>query len=340
MRPNLTDAPKPPVDLAELACLSARIGADPLLIQAAGGNTSVKDGEVMWIKASGTRLVEAETRDIFVPVDLSALRAGIDDPAIDADQAAQFTVGAQDLRPSIETSLHAVFRQRVVLHVHCVGTLARAVRQDGEASLHAPLAAFDWSFVPYVKPGARLAAEVRPRLGPDTDVVVLANHGLVVAADSVAAAGALLGRVARALTIDPEPSRTVDMGALWNIATAGWVVPPFDASVHQLALDPARLEQATGGSLYPDHVIFCGIGATSVTPPLPDPATAPVFLLVPGLGAVLRADASDGARALVRCLGDVLLRVPPDASLTYLTDAQNAELLDWDAEKYRQQLDA
>ena len=46
-----------PADLAELRDFSARIGADPLLIQAAGGNTSVKADGVMWIKASGTWLV-------------------------------------------------------------------------------------------------------------------------------------------------------------------------------------------------------------------------------------------------------------------------------------------
>ena len=66
-----------PHDLPALATLSARIGADPLLIQGAGGNTSVKEGGVMWIKASGTNLADALTRDVFVPCDLPAMRAAI-----------------------------------------------------------------------------------------------------------------------------------------------------------------------------------------------------------------------------------------------------------------------
>jgi len=41
---------------------------------------------------------------------------------------------------------------------------------------------------------------------------------------------------------------------------------------------------------------------------------------------------------LARCLGDVLLRVPEGAPLSYLTDKQTAELIDWDAEKYRRAL--
>ena len=46
-------------ELAALKRLSARIGADPLLVQAAGGNTSLKQNGVLWIKASGTWLKDA-----------------------------------------------------------------------------------------------------------------------------------------------------------------------------------------------------------------------------------------------------------------------------------------
>jgi rhamnose utilization protein RhaD (predicted bifunctional aldolase and dehydrogenase) len=111
---------------------------------------------------------------------------------------------------------------------------------------------------------------------------------------------------------------------------------------------PDLLARATAGSLYPDHVIFCGVGATALAPEETPPQAAtrvaatglpaPVFLLVPGAGALIHTAASDGARALVRCLGDVLTRLAPGAAVAVLTMAQNAELLDWDAEKYRQSL--
>ncbi len=330
----------PPGDLWELAAYSARIGADPLLIQAAGGNTSVKDGDVMWIKASGTLLAEAETKDIFVPVDLPAMRAALDDPGVDADQAAQFTLAGHKLRPSIETSLHAVFAKRVVVHVHCVNTLAHAVRKDAKALLEHRLAGFDWCEVPYAKPGASLAGYVRARMKPETDVVVLANHGLILAAESVTEVAALLNKVVNSLTVSPAATKPVDIAELEAVAMLGWQVPPADAPVHQLALDPGRLAQATGGSLYPDHVIFCGIGASAIEGELPAPDDAPPFLLIPGKGAVVRDDISAGALALMNCLGDVLQRVPTEAPLSYLTLEQNAELLDWDAEKYRQALNA
>jgi rhamnose utilization protein RhaD (predicted bifunctional aldolase and dehydrogenase) len=333
--------PVPPDDLPELAALSGRVGANPMLIQAAGGNTSVKTDDVMWIKASGTLLADALTRNVFVPVDLPAMRAALDNPAVNADQPAQFLIDGGELRPSIETSLHAVFPQRVVVHVHCVQTLAHAVRADAATLLAQRLRNFDHAVVPYAKPGANLARLVRSALGPDTDVVVLRNHGLIVAAESVADAESLLKQVVDALRIEPTVPRSVDTAALEAIAKDGWLVPDPDARVHQLALDEARMAHATGGSLYPDHVIFCGVGAETVSGDrLPDASDAPAFLIVPGKGVVMRADASSGAHALSQCLADVLLRVPADASLAYLTGDQNAELLDWDAEKYRRALNA
>lgn len=64
----------------------------------------------------------------------------------------------------------------------------------------------------------------------------------------------------------------------------------------------------------------------------------PPVLLFPGKGALVLKDISAGALAMARCLSDVTARIPDGASLRYLTDAENAELLGWDAEKYRQQL--
>ena len=53
------------------------IGTDSLLVQGAGGNVSWKDDGILWIKASGTWLAEAESKDIFVPVNLIHLQSAL-----------------------------------------------------------------------------------------------------------------------------------------------------------------------------------------------------------------------------------------------------------------------
>ncbi len=338
-----------PISLAELAQFSAQVGADPLLVQGAGGNTSIKADGVMWIKASGTLLADALAQDIFVPCDLSAMRAALGHADGRADQTEAFSLRPGGLRPSIETSLHAVFPQAVVVHVHCVNTIALAIRSDAPDVLSDKLAGFDWAFVPYTKPGALLARAVAAVMGPATDVLVLGNHGLIVAAETVAEAAVLLGRVVAALSV-PARKSPPDAQALAVRVADGFAVLPADHPLHTVAMHPDLWRAAEAGSLYPDHVLFCGVGAVVLAPhETPSQAVArqiatgspkPPFLLVPGAGALLQTGASAGAIALTRCLGDVLSRVPQGVSMTYLTLAQNAELLDWDAEKYRLALDA
>ncbi|MFV2034765.1 MAG: class II aldolase/adducin family protein, partial [Halocynthiibacter sp.] len=144
-------------ELNDLRAVSTRIGSDPLLVQAAGGNTSVKNNDKMLIKASGFWLADALAKDIFVPLDLPALRSAIKTGDPRADTATDFVVQNENpnaLRPSIETCLHAIFDHKYVLHVHCVRTLSYAIRNNAEAELAAPLHGLDWVFVPYARPGA------------------------------------------------------------------------------------------------------------------------------------------------------------------------------------------
>lgn len=333
---------RPPPDFEALRETSARLGADPLLVQGAGGNTSVKQGGVMWIKASGAWLADARTLDMFVPTDWARLRDAVarGDPL--ADQPAAFALTQGALRPSIETCLHALFAQRIVLHVHCVMTLALAVRRDARAALAQRLGGFNWAYVDYAKPGAELAQKVRAALRPGVDVVILGNHGLLVAGDDPAQAERLVLAVAKALAARPAPALPPDFEDLLRRSGGGYAPAPEGHPLHDVALRPYALQAATRGSLYPDHVVFCGPGASALDPAafLAKPPThglnSPPFLLAPGAGAWLREAAGAGPLAMARCLGDVLTRVPDGVELTYLSDDETAALLDWDAEKYRQ----
>src|SRR5947207_1711954 len=125
----------------ELRRMSARVGSNILLTQAAGGNSSIKQDDVLWVKASGMWLADAEDRDVFVPISLSGARAALADddermPLADRHDSA--------LRASIETSLHALMPHPVVLHVHSVNTIAWSVRTDAGDKLAARLHGLAW----------------------------------------------------------------------------------------------------------------------------------------------------------------------------------------------------
>ncbi len=248
-----------------LLALSARLGSDPLQVQAAGGNTSVKDGETMWIKASGTWLRDAVDQPIMVPVRLAPLRAAIMEGQPSAERAVDFVDKARQqnsLRPSIETVVHAIMPQRVVVHLHCVDTIAAAVRQDAPAFIAGRLGDIAHAFVPYVRPGLPLAQEILRHLKPGTDVIVLGNHGLVVAGELVAATDDLLQRVRERLAAHPRTAIPADEAALTRLVADSGYHLPADLRCHAVATDPVACRIAGGGSLYPDHIIYLGLGAT------------------------------------------------------------------------------
>ncbi len=324
---------------AALTSYAAKIGADRTLVQGAGGNVSLKRAGVLWVKASGTWLAEAQRRDIMVPVRIDQLLTELDDNA--AEDVARHVVDKDNpsgLRPSIETTMHAALPHPIVVHVHCVNTMAWAARGDAEAAIAPLLVGLRWIFVPYVRPGAPLTRWILSRKNAETDVIVLGNHGLVVGGADTRAAEALLADVCRRLRRWPRVAPKPDMARLTDVAADTGYVVAGDPLAHGIATDPKTLLVARSGSLYPDHVIFLGPGIT-VWPDRP-PARRPAPLLaVPGAGVLLPRGASAGAVALAGCLADVAARIEPDEPLVALTAAQEAELLGWDAEKYRQSLD-
>jgi rhamnose utilization protein RhaD (predicted bifunctional aldolase and dehydrogenase) len=125
------------VELTPLRELSARIGSDPLLTQASTGNISIKLGGVLWIKASGKWMADAIREDILIPLDLAEVKESVKQGV---DPVEQYT------RASSGTGMHAVLPQRVVLHVHCVNTIAWAVRQDALIQLKHQLDGLRWQW--------------------------------------------------------------------------------------------------------------------------------------------------------------------------------------------------
>jgi rhamnose utilization protein RhaD (predicted bifunctional aldolase and dehydrogenase) len=315
--------------------LSSKVGNNPLLVQAAGGNTSLKQDGVMWIKASGTWLMDALGKDIFVPLNLDTLTKALHEDSPDCESCLPFVrqdLNVLGLRPSIETSVHGLMPQAVVVHVHCVNTIAWAIREDAEQKLDGLLGSFQWSFIPYARPGLQLSRAISKHLKPESNVMVLENHGLAVAADTVAEAEALLYRVVDALQCEVREFAKPNLQALEALSINTEYTPARDPLAHAPALDQLALNMGCTKVYYPDHVVFLGISIPT------DIASKAPAIAVPGLGILVRKDAQPAIEPMLRCLGDVFRRVSTTAKLKSLTTIEIAQLLNWDAEKYRQTL--
>ena len=184
--------------LDQLVRLSHLIGQDSRLVQPGGGNTSLKQGDTLLVKGSGTDL-RTITPEGFTRLSLSrlaALREG--QPMSDAEMM-RFMAGCmleEGPSPSVETPLHALLPYKVIAHTHDVPTMSLTNIPDAKAErvIH-QLFGQSLVYVPYVRPGfplalavGRLAALEGGRRGRLTGGQIpaeaiglaLAHHGLVV----------------------------------------------------------------------------------------------------------------------------------------------------------------
>ncbi len=184
------DGPAPDADdLAQLVYLSNLIGREPCLVQPGGGNTSIKVGDALLVKGSGTDL-RTVGREGFTRLSLSALNAlRTVETMLDADMMRFMTraMQAEGPTPSVETPLHSLLPDRVIAHTHDIATMSLTNVSDAVAKrLVTELFAEEIVYVPYVRPGFPLAQAVRgivDRLPPGAIGLALAHHGIVVWAE-------------------------------------------------------------------------------------------------------------------------------------------------------------
>lgn len=158
--------------LKELARMSQDVGKYVDYVQGGGGNTSVKlPGGLMAIKASGYRLSQVKEDDGFAVVETATLKD------VTAEQ------GYKPLRPSVEASFHALLKTFVV-HTHPVYANLPLCSEEGLGRLPGIMEGYNYIVVPYINPGAELAAAIKEKLTDDTQAIFLVNHGLVTTADT------------------------------------------------------------------------------------------------------------------------------------------------------------
>lgn len=314
-----------PAELTALRTLSAKIGTDPWRTQAAGGNTSYKDSDTLWVKASGMWLKDALTKDIFIPLSLSNVLAAFSNGKNCEDLSWACSTDCATLRPSIETVIHAIISWPIVIHLHSVLTIAWAVQENGEQQLKTKLAGLPWAWVPYCRPGTPLAREMQSRLRPETQIIVCGNHGLFIAAQTSQEAETLLLEVEKRLRVE---HRSLNVPRPKFRVTDGWTPPAYE-EIFALSCDPVSCELTKRGVLYPDHVVFLG-----ASPDLPD---AP-YRIVPEHGVLVSAKARRGVNEMLLCWALVLSCLSENTKLRSLNESEVAALLNWDAEKYRQNL--
>lgn len=319
------------------------IGGNSLLVQGAGGNTSWKDGDTLWVKASGKWLANSLRENIFIPVNLVELSRAI---GIESFDVAPKPLIETDLKPSIETLLHALMPQSVVVHLHAVEILAYLVRADCEDSIRRLMPnGLHWALIDYQKPGSDLARAIyhEVKRDPNINILFLKNHGVVVGADSVEEVDHLIKELVKAFETHPMIPKdylSLNKNVPSSIANKYFFVE--DSGAQQLALNPYFFNGLEKGwALYPDHIVFLGakpcfysswedfFSRNNSMDMLPE------LLFIKGQGVYALNSFGASKLAQLRCYWDVVSRQEEDVIFDTLTKQDIDNLINWDAEKHR-----
>jgi rhamnose utilization protein RhaD (predicted bifunctional aldolase and dehydrogenase) len=241
--------------------------------------------------------------------------------------------------------MHVTLPHPVVLHVHSLNTIAWAVREDAPAQLATRLNGLRWQWIPYVASGLPLAREIEKVLSvhPNTDVLVLGNHGLVLGGKDCQAAEDLLAEVERRLAIPARQAHPADYARLADLAAdSPWALPDDD-TIHALATDPVTRRVLEGGYLYPCQAIFSDAALPELfrAEHVPDMAPCPAeylgrpFLIVKGCGVVVSRTMAAAETAMLSGLAQVVQRIDRAAPIRYLTEDEVAAISSTAAYRYR-----
>ena len=228
-------------EIEQLIEVSRRYGADSRFVIAGGGNTSFKTANRLWVKASGHALATIG-EDGFAVLDRAKLNP-MGTKAYSADTAEREAQVKDDLaaacitkdrRPSVETSMHNAISYAFVVHLHptAVNALMCSVQAEAKCKELFP----DALYIPYCDPGYTLFKKVYDEIqaykaarGSEPQVIFLQNHGIFVAADTVAEIDKIYDSIMSALESIPSSLKKCFAGDYSSSDSASSVVESIPA---------------------------------------------------------------------------------------------------------------
>lgn len=363
--------------LKDLIEVSRKYGSDPDWVLVGGGNTSMKEDGVLYVKASGFELSTINA-DGFVKMSLEKLQAiwDKDYPADEKQREAQVLedmmnarMEGEDARPSVEALLHSLIKGRLVVHTHpsLINGLTCAV--EGESALNEIFGdAALW--VPLTHPGYILANEIKSRLEiveaagkPYPEMIFLQNHGLFVAGETPAdieklqnkAWKAIAARLKREAAADALPLADDLVRQFSAAADKAWGKKLFIKSAVNSDIlafaESAQSFQPLRLPFNPDQIVYAGPGPlriddiseleASVEAYNKEKGKPPQGVLLKGVGAFAVGETEKKAESAAALLLDTVKIAVYSESFggaLPMTDELIIFIRDWEVEHYRAKL--
>jgi rhamnose utilization protein RhaD (predicted bifunctional aldolase and dehydrogenase) len=324
--------------------LCQKISKDRLIIQGAGGNVSWKSDTHLWIKLSGTWIEEVQNKDIFGSIRLEILNNLIYEENF---VVAPSVMDQENVRPSIEVMLHAVIDKRFVFHLHMVEVIAALINKPEMLLDQLMQHDLNAQILPYCRPGEELARVIHQTMRdhPGCELLCLENHGVVLFSDDINEIETqitLLQKICQKelININVPPRDNIS-----NFIENTQYELLEDSKINLLVFrEDIYVELEHLWPICPDHLVFLG-----PRPHLYDnfeefkdsfkKLLKPSLVFVKNQGIYFNREIFTKIHFIqLRSFTDILLHLDHFKNVPVISKKEIQKLLNWDAEKYRKQI--
>ena len=334
-------------NLKNLSNLSKYVGQRIDLVQAGGGNSSVKYKDTLFIKSSGVSMANMTSSSGYTMIDNKELKKDIHNN--ETKDVTKYTVAINSNRPSIETYMHSILK-KYTLHLHPIQVNRILIRSDAKTIINT---LFPESLViDYFTPGIKVCDEIR-KIYNNENIIFLLNHGLIITTNEYNDIYKYLDDVINIIdSYTKEHQISVDLTRYKYVSDISrFIYDKLKIHIasylcenqtinHFLKTDQKTLNEPHS---VPDELIYCGIKIAFIDH-LQDIITfyttyqeLPKIIVINNYIYMISNSISK-CREIEEVLLSKLLISHDNQNKTFLSTDEICFLNNWDAEKYRQRL--
>ena len=333
--------------LQQLSTFSKYVGQRIDLVQAGGGNSSVKHNDSLFIKSSGISMANITPSSGYSIINNTKLTYDICNNAV--QDVMKYTIMKTSKRPSIETYMHAILK-KYTLHLHPIQVNRILIRSDARTIMNALFP--EALVIDYFTPGIKVCDEIK-RTYNNENIIFLLNHGLILTSDDYTNIYKYLDYVIEKIDSYTEENKIhVDLTRYkyvsditrfiydkLEIQTAIYLCENQTIN-HFLKADQKTLKES---HTVPDELIYCGIKIAFIDH-LQDICSYNIIyqeipkIIIINHNIYIISNSITKCREIEEVLLSKLLIADNNQKKTFLSSDEICFLNNWDAEKYRQLL--
>jgi HAD superfamily hydrolase (TIGR01549 family) len=327
-------------DIVQLKKICKYCGERFDLVQAGGGNVSIKSVNLMFIKASGFNLTNVDETNGYVVVNNKLLIENIKKNDISDDITKYNYIGKK--RSSIETFMHSILK-KYTIHLHPIQINKILIAKNAKEIIKQICPS--GLIIDYVTPGIKVCNEINKYYN-NHEIIFLLNHGIIITCDSVEQAYTLLEDII--ITFENFQNINFDKYKLTNkisniinnsFSLSNITYLCEDKIVNDYLLNKRELFKMKIS--FPDAVIYCGVKMLFHINQLNEYIKSfnepPIIIIENGL-IYINSHNLQKCKEIEDVFKSNIMILDTDFNKNFLSFEEICFLKNWDSEKYRKNL--